>query len=110
MTIIGATDGLTKRDIYKLTMDANIKKMSDYIGVEFTPVKHAFYTDENSKGETNEILSIMDENGDVYATNSATFKQDFAKMLDLFGDEDFQMTVVSGISKNGREFITCALV
>lgn len=110
MTIICGTENLTKRDIYKLSMDASIKKMRDYVGSEMTPVKYLNYKDVDSKGAENEILSIMDENGDVFATNSKTFKEDFMKMVELFGDEDFAFTVISGVSKNGREFITCSLV
>lgn len=110
MTIISGTENLSKREIYKMTMDAGIKRMRDYVGSEMTPVKHLFYKDVDSKGNENEILSIMDENGEVFATNSKTFKDDFCKMLELFGDEDFAITVISGVSKNDREFITCTIV
>lgn len=51
----------------------------------------------------------MTPEGEVFGTNSATFIDDFEKMAALFGPGGVDaIEVVSGTSKAGREFITCA--
>lgn len=98
-------------DRYNMTQSADIKKLSDFKGMEMKVAGICHYTDTNAKGEENEILSLQDETG-VYATNSATFIEAFFKMKSMFdeaGEDLPAIKVSSGISKSGREFITCVL-
>ena len=58
-----------------------------------------------------EVLAIMTPDGEIFATNSPTFKEDFFQMQELFqdmGETVHAISVISGISKAGREFISCA--
>ena len=110
MTIIKTSKELTKRVSYKMTLDPAIKKMKDFIGVRIDVAAYCLYSDTNKDGKEVEVLSIMDTDGGVCATNSNTFKRDFMNIADLMGDEEYTIEVISGQSKAGREFITCTLV
>lgn len=111
MTITKISKELNKKEIYKMTMDAGIKKMKDFVGVSIDVYAYCIYTDFNSKDNKEvEVLSVMDEDGTVYATNSVTFKRDFLDIVTLMEGEDFSVGVTSGTSKAGREFITCTLL
>lgn len=111
MTITKISKELNKRELYKMTMDSGIKKMKDFIGASIDVYAYCVYTDFNSKDNKEvEVLTVMDTDGTVYATNSATFKKDFMNIATIMEDEDFSIGVTSGISKAGREFITCTLL
>ena len=109
-TIIKSNKELTKRESYKLTMDPAIKKMKDFIGVQIDVAAYCLYKDVNKDGKEVEVLSIMDRDGGVCATNSETFKRDFMNIAELMDGEEYTIEIISGQSKAGREFITCTLV
>jgi hypothetical protein len=111
MTITKISKELNKKELYKMTMDAGIKKMKDYVGSSIDVYAYCIYTDFNSKDNKEvEVLSVMDTDGSVFATNSATFKKDFLNIATLMEGEEFSVGVTSGTSKAGREFITCTLL
>ena len=110
MTITKTSRELTKKESYKMTLSPSIKKMRDIVGAQIDVSAFIMYKDVNSDGKEQEILSVMDADGTVYATNSPTFKKDFANICDIMDGEDFSIEVISGTSKAGREFITCTLV
>lgn len=111
MTITKISKELNKKELYKMTMDAGIKKMKDFVGSSIDVYAYCIFTDFNSKDEKEvEVLSVMDTDGSVYATNSATFKKDFLDIAALMEGEDFSVGVTSGTSNAGREFITCTLL
>ena len=109
-TIIKSNKELTKRESYKMTLDPAIKKMKDFIGVQINVAAYCLYQDVNKEGKEFEVLSIMDKDGGVCATNSETFKRDFMNIAELMDDEEYTIEIISGQSKAGREFITCTLV
>lgn len=111
MTITKISKELNKKELYKMTMDAGIKKMKDFVGSSIDVYAYCIYTDFNSKDNKEvEVLSVMDTDGSIYATNSTTFKKDFLNIAALMDGEDFSVGVISGTSKAGREFITCTLL
>lgn len=111
MKIIEASKNLTPKEIYNLTMSPATQKMKSVIGQRIEISAWAIYEDVNKKtGEVQEVLSIITPEGETFATNSPTFKEDFSNMFQLFrdmGEEVHTITVTSGTSKAGREFITC---
>lgn len=111
MTIVNSSANLTAKDIYALCMNPKTQKMKDFKDVRIPIQNWAIFEDVDKKtGELHEILSIQTPDGEVYATNSTTFKDDFLNMLDLFvsmGETVPAILVISGTSKAGREFITC---
>lgn len=102
---------LTKKEIYKLTRDPAMKKMKDFIGSSIDVYAFCLYTDFNSKDEKEvEVLSVMDKDGTVFATNSPTFKKDFMYIAEMMEDDEYSIGIISGTSKAEREFITCTLL
>lgn len=95
--------------LFKLTKSPTISKMSEAEGQTFEVSKWALYEDSDKKDEekVNRIISIMDTNGTVRATNSATFINMFIDITAIMGNTGFEIMVVGGESKTGRHFITC---
>ena len=112
MKIINSSENLTPKEIYLLTMSPKTQKMKDAIGSRIEIVAWALYEDINKKtDEIQEVLSILTPEGEIFATNSPTFKEDFFQMQELFqnmGVIVHSISVISGTSKAGREFISCA--
>lgn len=100
---------LTNKQLYRLTMSPKIRKMKDAKGTVLEVSAFAAYTDTDKNGEVRDVLSLMTPEGETYATNSRTFMADFFCMVDMFGADGLTaIEVISGTSKAGREFITCA--
>lgn len=112
MKLINSSGNLTPKEIYNLTKSPKTQKMKDAIGSRIEIGVWASYEDVNKKtGELQEVLAIMTPDGEIFATNSPTFKEDFFEMLELFrdmGETVHAISVISGTSNAGREFISCA--
>ena len=112
MKIINSSENLSPKQIYNLTMSPKTQKMKDAIGSRIEINSWASYEDVNKKnGELQEVLAIQTPEGEIFATNSPTFKEDFFQMMELFkdmGETVHSISVISGTSKAGREFISCA--
>ena len=111
MKIINSSGNLTPKEIYCLTMSPKTQKMKDAIGSRIEIGAWASYEDFNKKSEeVQEVLAIMTPEGEIFATNSPTFKEDFFQMQELFqgmGETVHSISVISGTSNAGREFISC---
>lgn len=111
MQIIKCNKDLSVKEIYFLTMNPRTQKMKDVVGQRIEISSWAIYEDINKKnGELHEVLTIATPEGETFATNSPTFKDDFIAMWDLFhgmGEKVPAIIVTSGRSKNDREFISC---
>lgn len=83
-----------------------IKELED--GTEITIDYWALFTDDTKENES-EVLTIVDKNGDVYATISDTFKKNFFRMVEIFDDEEFAIVKISGTTNAGRDFVNCDL-
>lgn len=110
MNIINASRELDKRETYALTRGQNISMKDVDDGVEISPDVWALYADTNSKGNEVEILAIKDMGGNIFTTNSPTFKDEFGYIADLMSGEEYAIRVIKRQSKAGRTFITCELV
>ena len=109
MNILRATEGMTKKEIYAMSYNQGIHKMSDHANEIFQVDKMLLYEDEQD-GEMVEILSILTTNGEIWATNSKTFIRDFKRIDEMFEGEDApELFVYTGVSKNGRDFIGCSV-
>lgn len=113
------TKELTKRDIYKMTMNDNIPSFKDIEDGEMIEdiVAVVFYEDEKDSGEINELVSVLTASGDIFAGNSAIISRKLSEILELFSlnedgvyEEPFTVLKMSGESKSGREFATITLV
>ena len=109
MNIIEKSCEMKKSEIFRMTKDASIKKVSENIGLNVEVDKWLVYSENNSKGEEVTVLSIMGKDGEVYATNSPTFRNQFYDIVEMLGEEMIdRIEIVSGTSKNGRDFVTCS--
>lgn len=113
MNIIKQSRELNKYDLYELTQSSAIRSMKDCEDRRIIAVEeYVLYEDEDRKGNLIELLAVMDKNtGDVFASQSDTFKEGFKKATEFVEDnEQLYIRVLHGTSKNGRKFINCALV
>lgn len=111
MQILKMSRELSAAEVYKLTMSPEIKRMSDNVGAEIDVQSYCLYED-GVEDDVKTILSIMDADGKVFATNSSTFQREFLRMEDLFNQMGCDLPVIkvcNGISKSGRDFITCGM-
>ncbi|MCM1439807.1 MAG: hypothetical protein NC131_11500 [Roseburia sp.] len=104
-------EDLSKADIYKHTLSPSIEKLSEHKDEIIRPTSFVIFEDADKKDETkiNTLLSLKCDDGVVYATNSETFRNMFLDIFEIMG-ELTEIKVVSGTSKNNREFITADLV
>lgn len=109
MEIITANKELTKQEIYFLTKAQDVMKMKDAVDSVVELSAWVIYTDLNADGEEVELFSMRTVDGETYATNSATFIRAFRDILDVFSPEEVtKLKIMSGTSKNNRQFVTCA--
>ena len=100
---------LTKQELYFLTMSPKSESVKNHIGERFDVSAWLVFEDVDKKsGEVHSVLSILTTENEVVSSVSPTFQRDFMDMAELFNNE-FSFEVVSGTSKAGREFVTCAL-
>lgn len=110
MTILNKSGELTSKQMYDMVMGQGIQKMKDAVGQVIEVQAWVHYEDVNQDGVIQELLSIYTEDGEVFATNSKTFRTDFLQMVEFFnsfGEQVKAINVISGTSKGNREFITC---
>lgn len=101
---------LSNRDIYDFTIAGDTVKMQearDIIQID----KYAIVQEEEFDIKEDEkpkmVLVVKDTDGTVYGTISETFIRTFKQCKDIFGDDFKSFSVKTGVSKIGREFITC---
>ena len=100
---------LTKEELYLLTMSPKADSVKNHIGERINVSAWAVFESTNQKtGEVRNVLSVLTPDNEVFCSVSPTFQSDFFDMAELF-QNDFSFEIVSGKSKAGREFVTCAL-
>lgn len=114
MNILYKLNVANHKDLYDLTKSPAIKKMSSIEGETRSIDCAVIYEDMKHDGEIQKILSIRcKESGEIFATNSPTFIQDFEDARDMmkeFNEEIHTIRVEGGTSRNGRHFISCVYV
>ena len=111
-------ENMNIKERYALTKSPKIQRMSDVVGSVIAVKAYALYTDEDKDGNPRDILSLMDQDGDVYATNSVSFIREFADIVSMCEQCDgldltealSSIEIMSGTSKAGRTYLTCAMV
>lgn len=102
---------LTKIEMYLMTASPDMVSMKDVEdGTSLSVLAWCTFTDvKETTGEEVDLLSIMTEDGEVYSCQSATFKREFNKIADLMEGDYFSVIKFSGVTKAGRDFISCKL-
>lgn len=104
-------ENISVKEKYLMTMNPEIQRMRDAEGMTIPVLNWMVYIDKDKEENEQALLSILSENNVAYATNSKTFIEAFDQLLDIFADNDEEITaikVIGGQSKAGRHFITCA--
>ena len=104
----------TPAETYLMTKSPSIISAKDLEdGYTLNADGYLEYEDENAKGETSYMMSIIgtDGFGDkvVISTQSATFKRNFEDIAGILGDEPFTIKKISGTTKAGRPYVNCDL-
>lgn len=95
---------------YRMTIApdmTSIKEVPDNTQLDITHVCE--FTDINKDGVPVEIETYMDTDGNVYATQSATFKKYLGNIRSIFEGENISIIKKSGKTKAGRDFVYCTL-
>lgn len=102
---------ISVKEKYLMSMNPEIRRMRDAEGMVIPVVNWMLYSDRDKEGNEQTILSILSEDNVAYATNSKTFIEAFDELVDIFTDNDEEISavkIIGGQSKAGRHFITCA--
>lgn len=97
-----------KRTLYKLAKSrgTNVKDLEN--GSEHPVDAFLLYTDLNSKGDEQTVLTIL--SGVLkMQTISETFINSFLEVADLMGDDAYSIKIIKDVTKAGREFVSCEL-
>lgn len=110
---------LTGMDKYRYSQGAENIKLKDVAGEKLTVKNYSVMLQKEINEETGEVgeekllLAIEDMDGRVYVTNSGTAREAFTNIVDFLSDDGvttgFEIKVVTGKSKNDREFVTVTL-
>jgi hypothetical protein len=110
---------LTGMDKYRYSQGAENIKLKDVAGEKLTVKNYSTMLQKDINEETGEVgeekllLAIEDMDGRVYVTNSGTAREAFTNIVDFLSDDGittgFDIKVVTGKSKNDREFVTVTL-
>ena len=107
MKVVRQYGEISKVDMFNATQGADQEKMIDHAGETIDMKAWILYDDVNAEGKEQTVLSIIDNEGIVYSTISTTFFDQFRKLVDFMGDDDYSIKVVTGTTKNGREYVSC---
>lgn len=116
MNIIAKSrEDLSMKDVYDLTRSPEVQKMRTSVGDCIAVGDWLLYEDTSkTTGEIAKLLAVKDrDTGVCYATNSATFIEEFTSLLDMCAEMQTQLNtvkVVEGVSKAGRNFITAVYI
>lgn len=110
---------LTGMDKYRYSQGAENIKLKDVAGEKIAVKNYATMLQKSINEETGEVedekllLAIEDADGNVYVTNSATAREAFTNIVEFLSDDNvttgFEIKVVTGKSKNDRDFVTVTL-
>ena len=107
--IINKSRELSNQEMYLLTMSPKGDSVKNHVGERIDVSAWVIFEDVDKKtGDVHEVLSVLTPDNEVFSTISPTFQSNFLDMADIFHN-DFAFEVISGKSKAGREFVTCAL-
>lgn len=99
--------------LYKLVQSPERKKLTDIKGQTIELDKWVLYTETDKDGKEMSLLALSTVDGTVYCTNSVTFCRSFESAVATFGqfgEEFHSIQIVTGTSKNGRDYIDCVVV
>lgn len=100
-------------DLYNLVQSPERNKLTNIKGQTIEFDKWVLYTEPDKDGKEMPLLALSTVDGTAYCTNSATFCRSFESAVatfSQFGEEFHSIQIVTGTSKNGRDYIDCVVV
>ena len=96
---------LSREQVYRHTVarGTSLKDVED--GTVITVKEIVSYETE----EGQKIISMLDENNRHYVSNSGVFREELAKIVDIFGSTGITLVIRKIVSKGGRTYVTCEL-
>ena len=108
--LVDPFQNINKRDMYKLTQNSNVQKLSTIAGSTITPRMWVLYEDDDIKTGENRKVLVINADGETFATVSKTFIDSFEKAVDNLGEDLGEILIASGTSKAGRDYINCEII
>ena len=106
------SESATPREIYQLTRNPGVQKLSDMSNQLFHLGKWCQY-DDGTEEKPKLILTMQEkETGVIYGTNSITFNNQFADLMDYARETEMEVKeifILAQKSRNGRDFLQCHL-
>ena len=96
---------LTREQMYRHTVakGTSLKNVDD--GTVIAVKELVSYLDDDG----NKIISILDEDKKHYVSTSSIFRDELAKIVDIFGDTGINIRITKTVSKGGRTYVSCEL-
>ena len=103
-------EDMDPKTAYRLMKSPEVKKMSEAEGsiLEIDSWIH-YNSPDRETGEIKEVIAIATPDGELFATISNTFREEFTDMVNYFGPDLGAIKVIAGTSKAGRKYITCSI-
>ena len=103
-------EDMDPKTAYRLMKSPEVKKMSEAEGsiLEIDSWIH-YNSPDKETGEIKEVIAIATPDGEIFATISNTFREEFMDMVNYFGSDLGAIKVIAGTSKAGRKYITCSI-
>lgn len=109
----GNIDVENKKEVYRLTKARGQMVQKLDVGKPMPVGDWLLYEDEKTsrEGETRieTVLSFIAGTEKV-STISKTFIREFLDIVELMGDEPYEIVIVDGENTSGRRFVSCELV
>lgn len=103
-------EDMDPKTAYKLMKSPEVKKMSEAEGSILEIESWVQYNSpDRETGEIKEVIAIATPDGELFATISNTFREEFTDMVNYFGPDLGAIKVIAGTSKAGRKYITCSI-
>lgn len=118
MTILETSRQFSTKELYALTKDPLVEKLSDHTGQRLEVTGFCLFEDPDKKtGELKTMLSLEIEKGAPIATNSPTVQQSFKDIIEIYratGNENPYPFTVEVFTKkanaSGRPYLNIRLV
>lgn len=110
MEILNKTEGLTDRQVYRLTHDGDCRNVKNSEGAQFDVHAFVHFIKPDKEGKDREHLIMITEDDEAFVTQSSTVIKSFFDMVDTFGLPLQNVEIVKKVNtKNDREFFNLVL-
>lgn len=114
MNILKTSGTFTMAEMYRLTKSPEIAKLSTVKGQVLDIDRFIVYEDNKSEGDAVVIAAFETTQGELFATNSRTFTNDFLDIVTMCEETGAampkQIKVLEKTGKSGRAYIQCVYI